>query len=88
MMSTRHFKNENSPDELIKVSISNAMITIRLLDSQTKEIKFTNTYVMTEISYWSMMTFVYQLVDTNQAEEIMNHIELKSEISNRLFKNR
>ena len=86
MMFTRNFKINNG--NMVKVVVTNTMITIKVLDFQTNEVILTNPFVMTEISYWDMKDFVYQLTDIIQAKEIMDYIESKSGISKRLFKNR
>lgn len=86
MQVTRNFKINNG--NMVKVVVTNTMITIKVLDFQTNEVILTNPFVMTEISYWNMKDFVNQLTDIIQAEEIMDYIESKSGISKRLFKNR
>lgn len=88
-MIKRHFKIEDySIGGIIKVSITNAMITIQVLDKDTKKVLLTNPFVMTEISYWNMRTFLNQITTSHYAEEIMNHIEDKSGINKLVFKNK
>lgn len=88
-MTKRHFKIEDySIGGIIKVSITNTMITIQVLDKDTKKVLLTNPFVMTEISYWNMRTFLNQITTSHYAEEIMNHIEDKSGINKLVFKNK
>lgn len=88
-MTKRHFKiGDYSIGGIIRVSITNSMITIRVLDKDTKKVLLTNPFVMTEISYWNMRTFLNQITTSHYAKEIMNHIEDKSGISKLVFKNK
>jgi hypothetical protein len=46
-----------------------------------------NTYVMTETSYWGMKDFLNELTSSYYADKVMEYIEEKSNLSKQLFRN-
>lgn len=87
-MATKQFKiGEYAIGGIIKVTISNSMITIQALDYNSKEVLMSNVYVMTESSYWGMKDFLNELTSSYYAEMVMEYIEEKSNLSKQLFRN-
>jgi hypothetical protein len=87
-MATKQFKiGEYAIGGIIKVTISNSMITIQALDYNSKEVLMSNVYVMTETSYWDMKDFLNELTSSYYAEMVMEYIEEKSNLSKQLFRN-
>jgi hypothetical protein len=87
-MATKQFKiGEYAIGGIIKVTISNTMITIQALEYVSKNVLMTNTYVMAETSYWGMKDFLNELTSSYYADKVMEYIEEKSNLSKQLFRN-
>lgn len=86
-MATKQFKiGEYAIGGIIKVVVTNTMITIQALDYNSKSVVRSSVYPMTETSYWNMKDFLNELTSSYYADVVMEYIEEKSNLSKQLFR--
>lgn len=87
-MSIKSFKiEEDTIDNVIKVNVRNAMVTIQLIDYVSKKVVRESTFIYTEISYINMKNFLREITTLYYINVIMKYIEEESYMLRTLIKN-
>lgn len=87
-MASKQFKiGEYAIGGIIKVTIELTTITIQALDYNTKNQVMSQTFELSDSSYWDMKDYLGELTSSYYTDKVMEYIEKTANVQHQMFRN-